>query len=248
METTHTPTPPPGRGARLATVGLLGVISVAGIGASFTERIERSQTDRFQSPAKPSMSFSADNAEVDVDTAPTTEVTLTRTVTWAGPDGPATPQLLPSGELRMRGCDVPWWKRLATYGTCSARYSIVMPNGRSLAATSDTGSVRARGAFDALALRTDVGDIISTGLSARTLRATVDVGEVNAVLTNTPDSVVARADVGSVTLTLPAGQYNIRATTDIGDVNVDASLSNPQSTRTIDVRVDVGDITIRVAR
>ena len=171
-----------------------------------------------------------------------------RAVTWAGPDGPATPQLLPSGELRMRGCDVPWWKRLATYGTCSARYSIVMPNGRSLAATSDTGSVRARGAFDALALRTDVGDIISTGLSARTLRATVDVGEVNAVLTNTPDSVVARADVGSVTLTLPAGQYNIRATTDIGDVNVDASLSNPQSTRTIDVRVDVGDITIRVAR
>jgi hypothetical protein len=148
----------------------------------------------------------------------------------------------------MRGCDVPWWKDLATYGACSARYSVSMPTGRSLTASNDTGSLKFRGTFDALKLTSDVGDITATDLSVRTLDASVDVGDLNAILTTSPERIVLQIDVGSIDLTLPPGQYAIRATTDVGRVSVDQSLVNPQSARTVVVTGDLGDITIRAAR
>ena len=248
METTHTPTPSPSRGAKLATAGILGIIAAAGVGASFTERVERSHTDQTRFAATPTVSLSAHNATIDVATSTTTDLSLSRSVKWAGPDGPEPPQLLPTGELKMRGCDVPWWKDLATYGACSARYSVSMPTGRSLTASNDTGSLKVRGTFDALKLTSDVGDITATDLSVRTLDASVDVGDLNAILTTSPERIVLQIDVGSIDLTLPPGQYAIRATTDVGRVSVDQSLVNPQSARTVVVTGDLGDITIRAAR
>jgi hypothetical protein len=248
METTHTPTPVPSRGAKLATAGILGIIAAAGVGASFTERVERSQADLTRFAATPTVSLSAHDATIDVATATTTDVSLARAVKWAGPDGPTTPKLLPTGELKVRGCDVPWWKDLATWGTCTARYSVTMPSGRSLTASNDTGSLTVTGTFDVMKLTSDVGDIAATDMSVRTLDASVDVGDLRAVLTTSPQQVVLRVDVGSIDLTLPPGQYAIRATTDVGNVSVDQSLVNQQSARTVVVTGNLGDVTIRAAR
>lgn len=248
METTPIPTPAPSRGARQATAGILVVIAAAGVGASFTQRVERSQTDRSRFAATPTVSLSAHDATIDVSTAATADLALTRVVKWAGPDGPKPPELLPTGELKMRGCDVPLWKDLATYGACSAHYSVTMPHTRSLTASNDTGSLKVKGTFDAVKLTSDVGDITATDLSARTLDASVDVGDLNAVLTTNPVRVVLQVDVGSIDLTLPPGQYAIRATTDVGNVSVDQSLVNPQSARTVVVTGNLGDVTIRAAR
>lgn len=248
METTHTLTPAPSRGAKLATAGILGIIAAAGLGASFTERVERSQTDLTRFAATPTVSLSAHNATIDVATSATTDVSLARAVKWAGPDGPTPPELLPTGELKVRGCDVPWWKDLATYGACSARYSVTMPSGRSLTASNDTGSLKIKGTFDVMKLTSNVGDIAATDLSVRTLDASVDVGDLNAVLTTSPERIVLRIDVGTIDLTLPPGQYAIHATTDVGNVTVDQSLVNLQSARTVVVTGNLGDVTIRAAQ
>ncbi len=247
MEITDTSTSPPRRTARLTAVAVLGVVSAAGVGASFTQRVERTATDRFQYPAPSSLRFGLEKSSISVDSSTATGMSLVRAVRWSGPDAPAT-ATLEGDELKMRGCTVPWWKEIATFGACSANYRLTVPTGQNITASADLGSLSLSGTYGTLKLTTDVGDISSNGLSVRIMNATVGVGDMNAVFTTAPERLVARSDIGDITLTVPVGQYNILTSADVGSVKVDQALINGQNPRTIDVRSGIGDVTIRAAR
>lgn len=133
---------------------------------------------------------------------------------------------------------------------------LLIPAGHDLTLeiTSSVGDVDADGAFSALSVAADVGDVQLDSVSAPGgLTVTSDVGDVEVeVAAPTPDAVevttsvgnidlllpedaggdvTARSDMGDIDVTAPGvTQWSITARTAIGEQNVDSSLTADDST------------------
>lgn len=110
---------------------------------------------------------------------------------------------------------------------------------------SDNGSVTLTGLSGDIVSTSDNGDVKATHLTSSTARFSTDNGDVRAQFDAAPASVVARSDNGGVTVRVPAADaYNVKTSTDNGSTSVDVT-DDPNSTRTIDVATDNGDVTVR---
>lgn len=117
-------------------------------------------------------------------------------------------------------------------------------------AHSDTGSVdlaRVGGDVDASA---DEGRLEGTDLTAGRVTAEADQGRVELTFAESPRHVDVSADQGRVEIVLPDEDdvvYAVSTDADQGTVSDDAIRTDPDSTRTIRVEADQGDITISYA-
>jgi hypothetical protein len=118
-----------------------------------------------------------------------------------------------------------------------------------VSAHADGGSVTATRISGTLDLSSDQGRVEASGIDADHVVATSDQGRVDLTFTNSPRSVEARSDQGSVTVVLPEEPGVVYATTLETDQGSAQSLivQDPRSDRTIIATSDQGDVTVSYA-
>jgi Putative adhesin len=118
-----------------------------------------------------------------------------------------------------------------------------------VSAHADGGSVTATRVSGTLDLSSDQGRVEASGIDADHVVATSDQGRVDLTFTNSPRSVEARSDQGSVTVVLPEEPGVVYATTLETDQGSAQSLivQDHRSDRTIIATSDQGDVTVSYA-
>ena len=132
--------------------------------------------------------------------------------------------------------------------------------------TVGVGSVRAAGAFGDLEVSVEVGEAdirgtaetldIEVGVGSftgefsgvTTVAAEASLGEIDLVLTKTPPmDVRLQASTGSISLAVPAADYDVQVTHSLGDVT--NTLRNvPGAANRISAQAELGEITLRESR
>jgi hypothetical protein len=114
---------------------------------------------------------------------------------------------------------------------------------------TDGGGVTATRVSGTLDLSSDQGSVEATGIDADHAVATSDQGRVDLTFTDSPRSVEARSDQGSVTVVLPEEPGVVYATTVETDQGSAQALiaHDPRSDRTIVASSDQGDVTVSYA-
>ncbi|TWF82493.1 putative adhesin [Pseudonocardia hierapolitana] len=111
-----------------------------------------------------------------------------------------------------------------------------------------TGDITADDLTGPLDLSSHAGEITGDALRTEVLRADSDVGDVRLELVVPPRSVEITTESGDVDLAVPADTtYRVDARTDTGRQRVLVPL-DPDSTRTLRVDGDSGDVTVRPTR
>jgi hypothetical protein len=118
-----------------------------------------------------------------------------------------------------------------------------------VSAHADGGSVTATRISGTLDLSSDQGRVEASGIDADHVVATSDQGRVDLTFTNSPRSVEARSDQGSVTVVLPEEPGVVYATTLETDQGSAQALivQDARSDRTIIATSDQGDVTVSYA-
>jgi Putative adhesin len=111
---------------------------------------------------------------------------------------------------------------------------------------SDNGRIEIRGADGPLRATADNGTIDATGIRSATVFAESDNGSVEIVMVEPPQDLRASSDNGSVEVVLPdtPDTYAVDAGTDNGSVRNEVR-TDPAGARTITLRSDNGDVTVR---
>jgi hypothetical protein len=153
---------------------------------------------------------------------------------------PHTEQALKDGVLTIRGwCD----DRLVT-NNCSVDFIVVVPKGTVIRATNRVGEIRVRGADADLVAESSVGEVDLVDLTAPTVTASSNTGDVTVSFAKPPRTVRVETSVGEGTVRVPADgtRYRVSLRSGVGEENLLMS-SDPASDRTISVDSGVGDVT-----
>lgn len=111
---------------------------------------------------------------------------------------------------------------------------------------SDNGRIEIRGADGPLRATADNGTIDATGIRSATVFAVSDNGSVEIVMVEPPQDLRASSDNGGVEVVLPdtPDAYAVDTSTDNGSVRNEVR-TDPAGARTITLRSDNGDVTVR---
>ncbi|SHN47865.1 DUF4097 family beta strand repeat-containing protein [Cryptosporangium aurantiacum] len=154
---------------------------------------------------------------------------------------PATSHRVTDGTLRLEsaGC---------TEGeACRVRYRVTVPADTRLVVAVDAGTVETSGLTGDLDLELEAGQVTARRAASSRADVRVDVGDVDLRYAQAPDRVAVTTGTGAVSVKLPTtGDYAVRTHTDVGDTEVSVPRV-PSSPRAVDVRVDVGQITVASA-
>ncbi|MCK0110698.1 DUF4097 domain-containing protein [Ornithinimicrobium sp. F0845] len=136
-------------------------------------------------------------------------------------------------------CQNRWW------ATCSVQWEILVPADTAVTVVSAVGEVTVENVTGPLSLTSSVGGLTATGLGSEQVTARSSVGDVTLELIADPVALQASSSTGDVTITVPGdATYRVVATASVGEVR-NTLATDEASTRTIDVRTAVGDITLR---
>jgi hypothetical protein len=127
---------------------------------------------------------------------------------------------------------------------CGVSYDIQMPRSLRIQVSTGTGAIWLRSLLGRIDATADVGSVHGLGLASRQADLRTDVGSVSAVFAVAPQRLVARADTGSVTLSVPgSASYAVTATASLGAVSLNV-LRSASSAHVIRASADVGSVTI----
>lgn len=127
---------------------------------------------------------------------------------------------------------------------CGVSYDIQVPRSMQVQVSTGTGAIWLRSLAGRADATADVGNVHGQGLAGRLVELRTDVGSVSAAFAVAPARLVARADTGSVTLSVPAGiSYAVTATASLGAVRLDVPRS-ASAAHLIQASADVGSVTI----
>jgi len=143
-------------------------------------------------------------------------------------------------------CRDTWWA--TWWDNCSVDWSLSVPEGTTLAISSNVGDITISETSGAVEVTSDVGDISLSGVAAADVGAATDVGDITLDLAVPPERLSARSSTGDITITVPDDDstYRVQTDTSLGEVRNQLG-STPEGTRLIDVRTSVGDIRLRRA-
>lgn len=163
-------------------------------------------------------------------TSVTEHVTYSRTP-------PATTRTVSAGTLTVTySCPVE--------AVCSVSYDIQVPRDAAVQVTTGAGGIQLSGLAGNLTAQADAGVINADSLSSPSASLTTSVGAITAAFTTAPAMLQATADVGAVTLRVPADtSYRVSADARVGR----ATVSVPQSVsaaHAITATTDVGTILV----
>jgi len=127
---------------------------------------------------------------------------------------------------------------------CGVSYVIQIPQSLRVQVSTGTGAIWLRSLLGRINATADVGSVHGQGLLSGMADLRTDVGSISADFRAAPARVVARADTGSVSLSLP-GQtsYAVTATASLGVVNLNVPRST-SAAHVIKASADVGSVTI----
>jgi len=118
----------------------------------------------------------------------------------------------------------------------------------SLDVGTDTGAIRLIDTDGDVVARTDTGAVTLDDVVAARTDVRTDIGSVTASYLEDPRSVVVRTDTGSVEIVLPDADTTYRLEADSGNGSVTTPVrTDPDAQRSVDVRSDVGSITVTYA-
>jgi hypothetical protein len=145
---------------------------------------------------------------------------------------------------------------------CRARYTVRVPAGTAVAASTTAGDITASGLTGDLRLASGAGDISVTGaagplwvratngdVAARALRSptaelTTGTGDISASFADPPTRLDATTHDGDIALALPTTtSYLVQAETSTGDRHVDVPQA-PGATHLVTAHTDLGDLAI----
>ncbi|GGJ79829.1 hypothetical protein GCM10010123_07050 [Pilimelia anulata] len=243
-------------GLRRRIVGAVaGVLALAALGGcGLVPLFDRHET-REQTYAGPitRLLIDTDGGDLAVRAGTGPHVTVRRRLTWSG-RRPVLTERQADGALEIRA-------RCASRRSCSVDHVVEVPAGIAVHAgtdagdvrttgltgeqwiTTDSGDVRIGGAAGPVAVRVDSGSIVADALTAPTVDAATDAGDIRLLFAAAPRAVSGRTDSGDIDVGVPPvpGGYRVDAATDAGDRSI-AVENSPASGRTIAVRTDSGDI------
>lgn len=151
----------------------------------------------------------------------------------------------PGGELRLHEtCP-------GLFGTsCDVSYTIAVPNGVEVIASSGAGDVTARDlrTRSIVRLSSGAGDVTAASISAPDVRLSSGAGDIHARLSSPLTRLVASSGAGDVDLTVPNAVYSVAATSGAGTVSDGSVRTDPAAARSIHATSGAGDVTIRVSR
>ncbi|MFF0445046.1 DUF4097 family beta strand repeat-containing protein [Streptomyces sp. NPDC004609] len=210
-----------------------------------------------------SLHIDSDNSALEIVPADVKAVEVTRQVDgWVVlGSGPEKSWRLEGGTLKLRvTCD-------AVASECEGRHVVKVPRGVRVTVDSghgdvtasgfgtpvkiraDNGNVTVRGTGGPLDLATDNGDLVTDGVTAGTVKARADNGDIRIALKagTAADRIETFNDNGDITIGLPrAKTYAVTAAADNGSAKVEVP-DDKASTRVVTARSDNGDVDIRNA-
>lgn len=116
--------------------------------------------------------------------------------------------------------------------------------GGSLTGSSHDGEIVAAEVGGDLDLSSQLGLLVGTDLRSAQGRAETDSGPIFLTWSEAPDQVEIESVSGDVTLTVPAGAYEVIAGSTTGEVTVTGVSDEPGATRLLRVTTEFGNITI----
>lgn len=257
----HLPGPRRDRAWRAVLILIAAAMIVVAVGSvvgtAIVSAIDRSsygQVPAVHDLGRPSaLTLTSSVADVEVRTDPTeTEVTL-RLVDREGRSGGTVPARVTVDEQGGRttvAVDQP--SQIGPWPVEEARdLELVVPADLSpaldLDLRADVGDVTASGAFGALSVTSDVGDIRIPSLDTTgALSATASVGDVRIELVPdaAPAGIDVTADTGDVVLALPGSTvYRVTTVADIGTTSTGPGIAGTTGPL-LTARADIGDVTI----
>jgi hypothetical protein len=127
---------------------------------------------------------------------------------------------------------------------CGVSYDIQMPRSLRIQVSTGTGAIWLRSLLGRIDATADVGSVHGLGLASWQADLRTDVGSVSAVFAVAPQRLVARADTGSVTLSVPgSASYAVTATASLGAVSLNV-LRSASSAHVIRASAGLGSVTI----
>jgi hypothetical protein len=169
-------------------------------------------------------------------------VSVTEQLTYTG-NPPQTSHPITGGRLSL-SYTCPSEVVAINVDTCSVSYVVKVPRRIAVEIDDKVGATTLTGLAGRLTLTSSTGRIDATEITSSTVTARASAGMITLAFTSAPTSVDAQAQVGSVTVKLPAGTaYAVDAGSQIGTVTVTVA-RDPGSAHRVTARSQVGSVTV----
>jgi DUF4097 and DUF4098 domain-containing protein YvlB len=128
--------------------------------------------------------------------------------------------------------------------TCSVTYVVKVPRRLAVQVDNKVGVVTLTGLTGQLTLTSSTGNIDATGLTSGDVAARASAGMITLGFTAPPTTVDAQAQVGSITVRLPAGAaYAVDAGSQVGIADVTVQ-QDPASAHRVRAHSQVGSVSV----
>jgi len=184
---------------------------------------------------------------VDIDTGNLTltagdpgTVTVTRRLKWAFAK-PTVQEHWDGQSLQISSTCTRSWPGPG----CAVDYTIEVPEGVAVRASTSTGDITVRNLRGQLRLSTSTGDIHGSDLASANVEAQTDTGDIVLRLTSPARAVSTRTSTGDIEIVVPGQDgYRVETRTGTGDVDV-LVRRDDASQRSIAAHTGTGDIDVR---
>lgn len=220
-------------------------LAVAGCGTS----IGTTTTQNTYTITEPVTSIKIDNpvGNTQIEGTDATTVSVTEQLSYTG-DPPRTSQAITGGQLTL-SYTCPSGLRMppppaVDVNICGVTYVVKVPRRIAVQIDDEVGATTLNGLAGPLTVTSSTGNVDATELTSGKVTARASAGTITLGFTTPPTTVDAQAQVGSVTVRLPAGTaYAVDAGSQVGSVEVTVQ-RDPGSAHHVTVHSQVGSVTV----
>lgn len=212
-------------------------LAIAGCGT----RIGTTTAQNSYTITEPVTSLRIDNpvGNTEIEATDTNTVSVTEQLRYTG-DPPQTSSPVSGGRLSLSyTCP-----GILDVNSCSVTYVLKVPRRLAVQIDGKVGVTTLTGLAGPLTLTSSTGNIDATGLTSAMVTARADAGTITLGFTAPPTTVDAQAQVGSVTVRLPAGTaYAVDAGSQVGGADVTVQ-RDPSSPHRVTAHSQVGSVRV----
>lgn len=231
------------RGMALGAVLLAAsAMAVAGCGTN----IDTTARENTYTITEPVTSLQINNpvGNTQIEGTDTTTVSVVEQIRYASTPA-QTRHSITDGELNLSyTCPSGVDNVTINVNVCGVTYIVKVPRRIAVQIDGQAGVVTLTGLAGQLAVTSSTGSIDASELTSATVTARATAGAITLDFTGPPDNVDAQAQVGAVTVLLPAGTaYAVDAGSQVGNVEVTVQ-RDAASTHRVAAQSQVGSVTV----
>lgn len=231
------------RGMALGTVLLTAAaMALAGCGAN----IDTATSENTYTITEPVTSLQIDNpvGTTQIEGTDATTVSVVEQIRYTSTPA-QTRHAITDGELTLSyTCPSGVDNVTINVNGCSVSYLVKVPRRIAVQIDSQAGVVTLTGLAGQLAVTSSTGSVNASELTSATVTARATAGAITLDFATPPNTVDAQAQVGAVTVLLPAGNtYAVDAGSQVGNVEVTVQ-RDPVSMHRVAAQSQVGSVTV----